>query len=351
MRVAAILTGFLCAAASLAQQKPSGTQPASTGPAVSTTGPASRPAPATQPADPCAKAASAVAESVTDAEHLEAQLALARCRISIGCAVPLSARLSGGEDAPAGLSREAEAGLEATRRARAHLEKARSGMSPDAAAEAEAEVELLESFGGLFAALGGDLRTKAAQDRLIDRCSPISLYFEESDGRLVESARLWQGVAYRLAGRPERALQALRPVLSAPADVRIGLWARLERCRVLADMQEYAAAIALAQRISARVDGWFEGADRASRKQAEDSVRWLRVELWRKWASKLSKDGRAAEAETAEKQAAALLGADRFPPAAWLMLTDAFVGSAAQEKPAEEHKMPTSQVEEGIQLP
>jgi len=96
----------------------------------------------------------------------------------------------------------------------------------------------------------------------------------------------------------------------------------MERCRALGDQGDHAAAVALNLRLSARVDAWFEEADPTTRRQAADSVRWVRIELLRDWARRLKEDGLEDRATEAEEDANRLLGSGPWPPGSdrWLSL-------------------------------
>ena len=140
-------------------------------------------------------------------------------------------------------------------------------------------LDRLRAFAEMFAALAADPDADDTKRRLTDACIGLALYADDPREQIVESAKLWQAVAYRLAGKPDRALQVLRPVLETPSARTIGFYSRVTRCRALADRQDYAAAIALALRLEPRVDAWFDDRDRTTRKFVADSMRWLKIEL------------------------------------------------------------------------
>jgi tetratricopeptide (TPR) repeat protein len=250
----------------------------------------------------------------------QASLQAARCLLVSTCSTALSNELGAGSDPDKSLRESASRALKLLDTAVAELEKAH--LKDESAAGVQECIELLRAFATLFRALGSVPTTGPAHDELLSACGGLAGYFEDPRTGISEAAKLWQGVAYRRAGKPERALQVLRPALSVPASRRLGFWARLERCRALADRGDFAAALALGLRLSARVDAWFEEEDQTTRRQAADSVRWIRVELLRAWSRRLGEEGQKERAKDAQEDADHLLGAETWPVSAdrWLSL-------------------------------
>lgn len=263
-----------------------------------------------------AKAASAG----SPAALCEASLEAARCILDSQCSMALSGELFGATDQGTLLRESASQVLGHLTAAEKTLEE--SEFEKEGAEELRACIDLLRTFATVFQALGDAPTTGPARDKLLSACSGLAEYFDDSRRGVGEAAKLWQGAAYRRAGRAERALQVLRPVLSVPGARRLGLWARMERCRALGDQGDHAAAVALNLRLGARVDAWFEEEDQSTRRQAADSVRWVRIELLRDWARRLKKDGLDDRATEAEEDADRLLGSDPWPPEIdrWLSL-------------------------------
>jgi hypothetical protein len=156
----------------------------------------------------------------------------------------------------------------------------------------------------------------------------LAVYLDDSSMAVVESTRLWVGHAYRRAARPERSLQVLRPIISAPVSRRIGFLARIERCRALGESGNQAAGIALCQRLGARVEAWFAEEDEATREKAADTVRLVRAELLRGWAEKLRAAGEDDSADQALSKAEELVGSGAVSPSPgrWLDLTESIAG-------------------------
>jgi hypothetical protein len=252
------------------------------------------------------------ADAEKPAERCQAALDAARCILESQCSMALTQELCEAKGEEAGLREAASRVLTHLASAKKTLEEA--GVDEDRAEEVRSCIEILRTFATVFQSLGNVPTTGPARDELLAACSALAEYFDDPRGGVGEAAKLWQGVAYRRGGRSERALQVLRPMLSVPVARRIGLWTRLERCRALGDKGDYAAALALALRLSARVDAWFEEEDATTRRQAADSVRWVRIALIRDWARRLEKDGMPERAKEADEDADRLLGSDTWPP-------------------------------------
>lgn len=257
-----------------------------------------------------------------------------RCVLVRQCAGPLSARLAGCDETGESLVSSASAGLALLDQAASLLKTVRGDS--DEVGELTGQVEMLRAFGEMFAAMGADGSREEVSKRLLSACNLLAPYLDDPDEGIVESAKLWQGAAYRRAGRPDRALQVLRPAVDVPASRRIGVLARLERCRALGDTGSHAAGIALCHRLAARVDAWLTEEDEATRKRASDAVRYVQAALLRDWAMKLRREGQEERASQAEREARRVLGADVWPPGCdrWLLLDESIKGVSKTETPA-----------------
>lgn len=162
--------------------------------------------------------------------------------------------------------------------------------------------ELLRAFGRAFSALCESTDSVESRQRLIDACGELAPYVDDDNKQVSESAKLWQVVAYRRAGKTDRALQVARPVLSPPSTPPIGLFLRIERCRALAEKGDYVAAISLGARIAARVESWFEGGDESRQAAVIGMVKALQADLYREWAERLRADGNTERAEAAAEE-------------------------------------------------
>ncbi len=260
---------------------------------------------------PCADLENKAAAARDASMICRASIDTARCILSTACSDSLTHELTGIAVSDGRLREDASKALTCLDRAETALEQMHANA--EAIDEARECIELLRSFATAFRALGAAPTTGPARDELLTACSELAGYFDDARVGIAESAKFWQGVAYRRAGRPDRALQVLRPAISVPASRRIGLWARLERCRALADQGDYAAALALNLRLSVRVGAWFEEEDPTTRRKAVDSVRWVRIELFNRWSQYLKQNGQTELAVEAQADADRTLGSDPWP--------------------------------------
>jgi hypothetical protein len=180
-------------------------------------------------------------------------------------------------------------------------------------------IDLLRAFAGVFRGLSTPLPTTMADDgtsdarsKLLRACGELALYLDDPSAAIVESARLWQAVAYRLAGKPDRTIQVVRPFLKRPKTPDISLYSRLQRCLALGDQGHHEAGILLSLRLLGRLERWF-GGDEASLEQARRSVNDVRIRLLKAWAEQVRRGGHEADAEQIEKQVSEALGEDKYP--------------------------------------
>jgi len=282
----------------------------------------------------CERFQSSIDKATSAAKRLSARLGATECILTHECAAPLTALLTDGAFDRRALGASAARAIESIDTASDDLSGA--ALDEDAASAAIDHLDRLRAFADMFAALALDPKADETPRRLIDACIGLALYADDPSEELVESAKLWQAVAYRRAGKIDRALQVLRPVLTTPTARSIGFYARVQRCLCLADRGDYAAALALAFRVAHRADAWFEDRDRAARKQAVDSVRWVRIEVLKDWAKQLKEDGKPHRAAEAEEDAETLLGGEVYPIPVdrWLPLDSPIAGLPTWEPPA-----------------
>ncbi|MBX3396074.1 MAG: hypothetical protein KF841_11975 [Phycisphaerae bacterium] len=251
----------------------------------------------------------------------------ARCLIVDECAAPLSVELCWS-------ARPAPSLGELLSRAEACLASAESSLRAADASADEAVVrrladrlEMLRSFARLFSAMADlDAGSEVSRSRLIDAGVGVSTYLDDPNAAVAQSARLWQGVAYRRAGRPDRSLQILWPAIGSLSSNRLDFFARVERCRALADQKRYVAALALAVKLEEHLDECMKPED--VRARAADSLRWARIIIYRRWSETLRAEGKNQRARSAESSAAGLQGGDPdpLPSDRWLQLTETIAG-------------------------
>jgi tetratricopeptide (TPR) repeat protein len=236
---------------------------------------------------------------------IEAQCNSVQRILSEECAGPLGRELCGDSGALAELARKGRDALKLIVDTRKLLNK--EPVSEDASTEhVQEQLDRLEQFGEVFACLGELEDSEEARKKLIGACGGLAAYLDDPNPAVVEAAKLWQGVAYRRAGRVDRALQVLRPVLTKPADAETGFWLRVERCRALADRGDTAAGIALCLRLEKRVVDWFDEDQKEQRIAAQNTLRQLRANLWKRWSQQLKTAGKIKDADEAATEARTL---------------------------------------------
>lgn len=285
-------------------------------------------APATSP---CDEPLDVIDAAATPIDRVKARIVAAQCLLTRASAPPLTSLVAIDSLDRRALDRISADALKHIDAAARELDAAE--LEDDARDEQVEELDCLRAFAEMFAALAVDPDSDDASRRLTDACIGLALYADDPREQIVESAKLWQAVAYRRACKPDRALQVLRPVLGAPSARIIGFYSRVIRCRALADRRNHAAAIALALRLGHRADVWFNDRDRATRRLVADSMRWLKIELYMDWAEFLRSDGKPERAADAEDEARLLIGDDEYPVAAdaWLPLELSIAGLAESE--------------------
>ncbi len=161
---------------------------------------------------------------------------------------------------------------------------------------------LLSAMAKVFDAIARLDKSKDAVARLTDAAIELELYVDDPDKHIAEAARLWQGLAYRLAGKPERSLKILHPILKPGTRSPIDLYGRFERCRALSAAGRHVAAVALAVRITEVAHVWPKGAGPAFT-DAHTAARRLTADAYRAWAADLTKAGETERAATAQRRA------------------------------------------------
>ncbi len=161
---------------------------------------------------------------------------------------------------------------------------------------------LLAALATVFDAIANLNESDDARNNLTDAAIELELYVDDPDKHIAEAARLWQGLAYRLAGKPERSLKILHPILKPGTRSAIDLYGRFERCRALSAAGRHVAAVALAVRITEVAHVWPKGAGPAFT-DANTAARRLTADTYRAWAADLTKAGETERAATAQRRA------------------------------------------------
>jgi len=161
---------------------------------------------------------------------------------------------------------------------------------------------LLHALTSVFDAIANFKDGDPARSKLTDAAIELEIYVDDPDKHIAEAARLWQGLAYRLAGKPERSLKILHPILKPGTRSTIDLYGRFERCRALSAAGRHVAAVALAVRITEVAHVWPKGAGPAFT-DAHTAARRLTADAYRAWATDLTQAGKTEHAATAQRRA------------------------------------------------
>ena len=194
------------------------------------------------------------------------------------------------------------AGKECLKVAAEALAQLPDGFGEDRRRLLQDRVDMLGAFAELFAALDTADGSQRATERLTDACIGLAVFVDDANLGIAESAKLWQGVAYRRAGRADRTLNLLRPAIGSLHSNRVDFFTRTERCRALVDEGRFVAAQSLAMRLEKRVNIWLVKEDDSARKRAAESLRRLRGEIYKRWADDQRKRGEEDRAKAAEAE-------------------------------------------------
>lgn len=267
------------------------------------------------------------AESAAD--KAQASISAARYILVTQCEPELNCLLADDHDCDGRLGALVREALDFLNAASAQLNEPHAQIDDDRRSQLDERIDMLKSFAGVFGALARPASDDDAyRSTLLDACGDLAIYLDDTNAGIVESARLWQGIAYRRAKRFDRAIQVLRPVMPRPRYVRFGFHARLQRCLALSDSARHVNALWLCAKMQGRVDSWFEGEEPAVLQNAGDAARWTRVRLLKSWARDLRADGKSDRAAEAESQADKIAHAGEFPlpPERRLALKESIAG-------------------------
>jgi hypothetical protein len=155
----------------------------------------------------------------------------------------------------------------------------------------------LRAFVQLFEAI----TSTAAEEQRADACREAAVHMavlrEHEHPEIAAAALLWQSFALELGGRRDRALAALPEALADPNRISFSYLSRLLRCRLLADGEQYSAALTLTIRIRQRCDDWFKSGEP---KPAKRLAALLQARITHRWVEQLeTRQPLAAERLTA----------------------------------------------------
>ncbi|MFQ5495750.1 MAG: hypothetical protein ACE5EX_10260, partial [Phycisphaerae bacterium] len=147
-------------------------------------------------------------------------------------------------------------------------------------------LDTLRAFGGavrVYLSPEGDESPGRAAHRAASVLAPL---LEDEDAAVAAAASLWQALLRIREGKAQRALAMLDLALSDPPDgsMPYGLFARLLRCRLIAERGGSDVALALLMRVEDLCDAWFDDdVGDAPRHDAVRTVQWFQIETLRRW--------------------------------------------------------------------
>ena len=174
---------------------------------------------------------------------------------------------------------------------------------------------VLRAFAGGMQALlrGPDDVAEPVDAGRADRqaASRLAVLMEHDDARVAAAAQLWHAVLRGPHESPERALRLLRPVLEPPArgTMPAALFARLLACRLHAEHEGPAAALALLYQLEERCLDWLDHPD--DHDAALRTIAVVELDVLRTWREKLDEPGSEAERDWCDRKIRELMG-ERF---------------------------------------
>ncbi len=240
-------------------------------------------------ADQSTAAMTAAEQADAPDRRVETRLAAVSAILAAQCEPPLSRLLLGLGDAS-----DRQRVQELTDQAGAALESAREDLehyrgTPDQVDAAtdyfDSTIELFHAFNNAIrASVDGDTSDEGKK-RYRDAARDLAEYLEDDRPEVAAAAMLWQGVLYGRAGRADRAMRSL-PRPAEPrrqGAVRYDFFARLLRCRYLAQGGGHTVAWALLLQLEERSREWF-ATDR-ERLAATHATFLVKTEICDAWSS------------------------------------------------------------------
>jgi hypothetical protein len=173
--------------------------------------------------------------------------------------------------------------------AQRHLARARKLLGDktsednDRRRELQTTASTLEAFAKLLAACSGKTDSPEYRQACADAAVGLASARESDKLQIAAAAVMWQSFAWSAAGDDKRALTTLPEALSKPERLPYDFVSRLLRCRILAQANEPAAAIALLLHIEPACEDWFPQLDKSAvdaRRRLAAALQWKITQDW-----------------------------------------------------------------------
>ena len=165
-----------------------------------------------------------------------------------------------------------------------------------------AQLEQLQAFLNALAAYLSDGQAEDDATKARQASSRLSILLEDGDERVVAAAMLWHSMLRSRHGDPERAARMLPLALSRPSQKSLpfGFFARVLRCRLLADRGSYAVALGLLSQLEEKSREWF-----VSEVDQENALRAITVASFQvldQWRARLSQPEEVEQRDWCEER-------------------------------------------------
>lgn len=182
------------------------------------------------------------------------------------------------------------------------LEKAREGLAgatgdgnAERIADLNRRVSTITTFHGALRSFLLGRTDDSEREAGREAASKLSLLLEDGDPTIAAAAAFWQAVLRSDDRDKERILNSLDLALAppTPASMPYAFFARLLRCRILADRGSHAAALSLLMQLEEGVVDWME--DEKDYKDATRTVMLFEWQTLSTWSSHLDTEGKQDE--------------------------------------------------------
>src|SRR5262245_5484684 len=171
-------------------------------------------------------------------------------------------------------------------------------------------IECLIDFAVALQQAALSFQHRADSAALSDAAAGLSIWLDDDQAEVRETARLLQGLLYRELGNLEQALTIL-PRATAAAEATnssTAIYARAMRCQVQAQLGQHVLALALLLKMEERCSDWLSPAARAA--AGEGMLAWVRLGISQHYSGELGKTARKTLNTSIEQARTAAASAD-----------------------------------------